>query len=53
LRKSIIDGSANKYTFLDVIALLKRLDDRYVKEALCCVLLNAFKPAEVKRLKGD
>lgn len=53
IRKSIIDGSVNKDTFLDVISQLKRLDDRYVKEALCSVLLNAFKPAEVKKLKGE
>jgi hypothetical protein len=53
MRKSIIDGSVNKYDFLDVIVQLKRLDDRYVKETLCCVLLNAFKPAEVKKLKSD
>ena len=38
---------------MDVIAQLKRLDDPYVKEALCSVLLNAFKPAEVKKLKGE
>lgn len=52
-RKSIIDGTVNKYTFLDVIVQLRKLDDPYVKEALCSVLLNAFKPADVKKLKSD
>lgn len=53
MRRSIIDGAPNKYVFLDVITQLKRLDDRYVKETLCSVLLNAFKPSEVKKLKSD
>lgn len=50
---SIIDGSINKDTFLDVITQIKVVEDRFVKEALCSVLLNAFKPAEVKKLKGE
>jgi hypothetical protein len=53
MRRTIIDGSVNKAAFLDVIVSIKRIDDRYVKETLSSVLLNAFKPAEVKKLKSD